>query len=249
MSWFGLWDDTGGVSGSEGAVRAAFEVPGRAGVERLAPTFAAMLGVQPPREALGEALPIPGIAAPSQPMLAPRVSAVRGAYARDAARARGGIAMRAVVLACLAMLGVIAAVRAGRGRGLAGAALVVLGACVGFALAGPGWTLSAIRTQGAYLARALSAMGVGALLAWVPARRLGARLSEVIALGACIPLSALALTLGTSGYAGESNTALLLWPSAGLVPTAVALAAFVRWLLRALRQRARRTGAPKPDVA
>jgi hypothetical protein len=59
-------------------------------------------------------------------------------------------------------------------------------------------------------------------------------------------LSALGATAGVSGYAGVSNTALLLWPSAGLVPVSLAVATAVRWAWRATRRRAKGRGLEQP---
>ena len=105
-------------------------------------------------------------------------------------------------------------------------------AAMGFVLFGPGVTLSAIRTQLAFVVHAGVSMGVAALLAWPFARRATrARTLDTTLATALVPLAALIYTADRAGQAMLDVHGQLLAPAAGLFPpaacAAMALASFV----------------------
>jgi hypothetical protein len=145
-----------------------------------------------------------------------------------------------VCILCGVMLAVWAR-RRGQLAGLVGAWLPVVGAISGYAAAGPGWSLSAIRTHESFLLHALGAMAGGAFVAMPLSARLRPR-PEWIA------LSAMGVSLLTVLYCGASvgrcafgDLGMLLAPTMGLVASGCALAVAVYTALSALVTRAGRS--------
>jgi hypothetical protein len=212
--WLGLWPHD-----------AAPVVPrDRVSAERLAPTFAKLLGVPPPTEALGAALPLGGGDAEAEPPAARQV-AVRATLAAARDRAHASFRLRGVAVALVLLSLAVAARRAGKGRTLLAAAQPATWAIAAFATLGPGTTLSAIRTQVDFLASATTVLALGAALAWPVARRLGAPAGWVFVVSGAVPACALFVTAGSLGQSHVGDVERLLLPAAGLVPLAVVLGA------------------------
>ncbi len=194
-TWIGLWPSSPAESGT--LPRPHVEVPGVVPADRLAATFAAVLNVPPPREALGEPLPLPDRPVAPSPTLATRSTAVQEAVHEADSAAHRAVLIRVAVVAT-GLLGLAAAFlsrggsakdasakdasakdgaqsRRERAFSLAGALFPVLGACLGFWALGPGMTLSAIGTHFGFMSRSLAAMALGAALTALLVRRWHAR--------------------------------------------------------------------------
>jgi hypothetical protein len=231
--WLGLWPHD-----SE-APPAAMEIPGLVPATRLAPTFAAAMGIAPPREALSPPLPLPEGRAPdlSEARVA-RAQATEAALVASESEAARARTVRALLCVLGLALATAALVRRAHGPRVLGAGLVVLGEGAGFAVLGPGWTLSAIRTHLSFQVQSVLALALGAALVWPLARRLGARLRSTVLASALPPLVALAVTGGSTGLALVGPYGALLWPATGMMPAGLVLGVFVSELLgRAARRR------------
>ena len=210
-------------------------VPGVVPVESIAPTFARVMGVAPPRHALGAALPFPGTDSSRDAVaLAARRAAVRDALSRTVAR------NRAAGLARVGLALTVAAIFAWRrGRLRAGLwSLVVVAACA-LALVAANWpvvSLSAIVTHARFLGRTVAGMVLASLPAMALARSRGARDEDILAASLVAPLIAWAYTGGASGAVLPEGALALLLPSAGLVPISVAGAWVISWGLRRARR-------------
>jgi hypothetical protein len=220
---------------------------------RLAATFAHVLGVDAPREALGQPLPLPERTPAASPSIDHRVRAVRAVYERVARSSRTAMTLRALV----AMLVVVAiasryARTARTHRVVTLPLLVVAAGALGFAILGPGFTLSAIRTRAYFLVRSTVAITIGSALAWHFARPRGARARDVFVGAALPPLVALVTSWGSLGRANVDPYASLLAPTTGLLPAGVVTGVVLCELARKLRKppasstpSTRATDAPK----
>lgn len=248
-TWIGLWPAARAETGT--LRRPPVDVPGVVPADRLAATFAAVLGVPPPREALGEPLPLPDRPVAPSPALAARAAAVRDAVAvadRDAHRA---VATRAAALA-LGLLGLGAALVRGERRrekalALAGALLPILGGCLGFWALGPGVTLSAIRTHFGFMSHALLATTLGAAATYPLVRRLAPPRTWLCVASGLLPAAAWAVTAGSMGSSRLPDSLLLLAPATGLLPWGILAGLGGASLLA--RTLAARRRAPPPNVA
>ena len=223
------------------------DIPGVVPADRLATTFAAILGVPPPREALGEPLPLPDRPVVPSPALAARAAAVRDAVALADEDAHRALWTRAAALALgLFALGA-AALRGDRRRekalALAGALLPVLGACLGFWLLGPGVTLSAIGTHFGFMSRALLATALGAAVTYPLVRRLAPPRMWLSIASGILPAAAWAVSAGSLGSSRLPDSLLLLFPATGLLPWGI-LAGLCAGGLAARFFAARRPPAP-----
>lgn len=252
----------GGHGGPEAAVRDtlwagwwpthpsnAVVIPTYVPATRLAATFARALGVSAPREALGDPLPLPGIAFAALPHRAAREQAVRIAFEQATQHARRAVSLRALLAIGLLAIGCIAIVRAGRGRELAGATLVVAAAALGFVVLGSGFTLSAIRTHASFLARSILAMGAGSAIVWPLARRVGARAASTVLASAVPSLIVLVASAASLGRSSADAIASLLYPTSGLLTAGVVLGVFVGELGGRFRARRTRSGPIEEKVA
>jgi hypothetical protein len=199
------------------AERAALRpVPaGRRPLGSLAPLMAETLGVPPPRTALD---PSPFVDEEPAPVRARR-RAVEEARERAAHDAGGGRRLR------MGAFGVAATAVASRlaSRALAASLLPVLACAVGFVALGPGLTLSAIRTELAFIVRSVGVMALAALASWPFAKRLGAHASLTLWISALVPLGALAWCRGSLGCSDVGPHEALLLPATGLLPASLAL--------------------------
>jgi len=234
-TWVGLWP-----SPIERRVR----VPGVVPADRLAATFAALLGVPPPATAMGDPLELPDRPSRASEATEGRRAAVEKVLGESTRRGRRGAMARAALLA-LALVGLGAVlVRRGRVPGgpdgterdsrpgraaqaLVGALLPTLGACLGFWLLGPGMTLSAIRNHLGFLTQSTGAMALGAALGALLGRRWGAPLGWMFIASAAVPGAAHAITAGSMGRSMMPDELLLSFPAAGIVPWGVVIGAIV----------------------
>lgn len=222
-TWVGLWPSP---------TAARVEIPGVVPAERLASTFAAILGVAPPAMAMGEPLALPDSAAGAGATGAgaatsERRAAVEGVLAESRRQAHRGVLLRALAVATgLVALGAALA-RRDKARVALAAALPALLACLGFCLLGPGMTLSAIRTQGGFMAQSTAATAFGAALGALLAMRWGAPLPWIFAAAAMVPGTAYAITAGSMGRSLLPDGLLLLFPASGLVPWGVVIGTVV----------------------
>ncbi len=210
--WVGLWPER---------PASLVVLPTYVPATRLAATFARTMGVAPPREALGDPLPLPDVAFVGLPRIAARQHAVHAAFVSATAHARRNATIRAVCFALVAVAGAALLARRGHARALAASALVLVGAAIGFAVLGPGFTLSAIRTHASFLARSIAAMGLGAGGAWAIARRFCENPALVLWASAVPPLGALVISGLSLGRSSADAVASLLAPATGLVPAGV----------------------------
>jgi hypothetical protein len=247
VSWVALYglavNGNGGNLGDGGASDAG-AAAAMTPVTSLAPTFARALGVDAPLESMADGLPLlPSVlGAPLHPS-ATRIEAVEAARAETDARPLESPRPRAwligsVLVATMVGLGVLR-----RRRGLAEASVFVV-AVAGFLVAGPGLSMSAVRTERVYLAHGLVILTVFAAIAWTVARRWA---SPFVVAATCVvfPVLALAAMRGSLGRSDVSPLESVLWPSLGLLPasvcTAMAMVEMTSWLTAAARQvRARR---------
>ncbi len=198
----------------------------------MAATFTDALAIEAPREALRcaarEAVTSDCAAITRR---AEAVEPVFRATVREG-RVRAAVLSVAWAVVLLAM----AALGGTRVRRALAAMLVVLAGAVGaYVLLGPGFTLSAIGTRGAYIARSLAALTAGALVAWAAVgRRTGARGREVLWASAAVPWAGVAAAGGLAGATVPGPHVALLASTAGMVPTATVLAVL---LTRAITKR------------
>lgn len=214
---------------------AVTHVPGVVPVESIAPTVARVMGVAPPRHALGASLPFPGADTPRDDVaLDARRAAVRDALARTVARNRmAGLARVGLALT-------VAAIFAWRRERLRAGlwALVVVVACA-LGLVAANWpviSLSAIVTHARFLGRTVAGMVLASLPAMAFARSRGARDEDILAASLLAPALAWAYTGGASGAVLPEGALALLLPSSGLVPVSVAVAWVISWGLRRARR-------------
>ncbi len=208
----------------------------------LAATFTDALGLAPPRHAMACPVPLAGVASRADCRAIERRRAaldraVAEVNASAARRARLALTSLGAVLAAVATRARREVVRHRTTRSLAALALLLAVAAAGFALLGPGWTLSAIRSKAAFVAHSLAVMAAGVAVAWPLARRVTrARTTHVAAATALVPLAAVAYATVTL----PGDVGLLLAPAAGLF-AAAAGAALGLWALAA------RTGWSRPS--
>lgn len=219
-AWVGLWP---------GPVERRVRIPGVVPAVRLAATFAAILDVPPPADALGDPLELPDRAVAPAAGAAERRAAVLAGLARSEEDGRRGMLARAAALS-IALAAVLAIlVRRGKASSLAGAAAPALGACAGFLVLGPGLTLSAIRTHLGFLSQSTAAMALGAAIAHALARRWRAPWAWVMAAAGAFPAAALAITAGSMGQSHAPDALFLVLPASGLVPAGVLAGVGAAW--------------------
>lgn len=225
----------------------------------LAATLTNILGVAPPRSAAVCPVPFPGVTSRADcaaieargAALDARVRVIRSeAYNR----ARVRLAVFAFV-ALVSLVGVRpAALRRRAARALAAAFALSVGASLAFALLGPGVTLSAIRSERAYVVHAGSTLLLGAALAWPLVRRLtSARTLDTAVAMSLAPLAALIYTADRAGQAMLDVRGQLLAPTVGMLPAAACAAlglwSLVRQRLRSQQEPGGRAPAASPTVA
>ena len=233
--WIGLWPSH---------PRDLVILPTDAPATRMAATFARVLGVDPPREALGDALPLPDAAPRSNAFVTRREARVRTAFVRASESARRGVIVRSVVVSIvIALLGWLCGVRFGA-RSTAAALCVVLAGMLSFALLGPGLTLSAIRTHLSFLTRSVLSIAIGAAIAWGFARGDRRRFALTMSTSALPFIATFAVVAGSVGRSNAEPHVCLLAPTAGLVPTGVLVG--IAAIELALRMRRARTGKTAP---
>jgi len=151
-----------------------------------------------------------------------RIRAVEAARAQSDARTLGNAPSRAALIVGGLVATFLALVGLRRRRGLAETGVFVI-AIAGFLVAGPGLSMSSVRTEDHYLARGLFTLAIFAVAAWAFARRWAS--AHVVA-AACVVFPVLAL-VAMDGSLGRSDVTPLesvLWPSLGLVPPSVCAA-------------------------
>jgi hypothetical protein len=217
VSWAAL-DDA--VPGGAWTAPAA---PVAAAVTSLAPTIARALGVDAPRESMAEGLPLlPALLGEPYPARQSRIGAVEAARTAASrgllgdARSRGALIVGVLIAALAAVVGV-------RGKRGVADVMVLVVAVVGFLVAGPGLSMSAVRTEGWYLFHGLATLTLFAVAAWAVARRWA---SPMTTAAACVvfPVVALVAMRGSLGLSDATPIEMVLWPSLGLVPASVCAA-------------------------
>jgi len=196
---------------------ARLTVDGTPPAAAMGATIASALGVPPPRHALELALPLFAAEATTA---APRVAVRRRVAAKAMAehRRREGAWKLLTCAALIAMLSV-AATRMGRRRALVAASLVAsVGAA--FVFLGPGLTLSAIRTERAFIAHTATVVSMTAAVSWVVLRNKGGRATDAAWANMLLPVGALLITHGSLGRSAPGSLGVLLYPTAGLVAAA-----------------------------
>jgi hypothetical protein len=217
VRWVALFDR------SDGADSGAHEVRPMTPVTSLAPTMARVLGVDAPRESMADGLPmLPALF--GQPLRASveRIRAVEAARALSDARPLGDARSRAVLIVGALVVTFVALVGLRRRRGLAETGVFVV-AIAGFLVAGPGLSMSSVRTEDDYLARGLVTLAIFAVAAWALARR-SASAHVVAAVCVVFPVLALVAMHGSLGRSDVTPLESVLWPSLGLVPPSVCAA-------------------------
>lgn len=212
VTWVGFWpsDETPRI-----------EVRDVARVEQLAPTFAAILGVSPPREALGAPLPLPSGPVAASEAFEARVRNVAEAQQASSTRARSRMNLRGAAVAVVVAFAAWLASRRGQLGRFADGVWLALGACVAFWLLGPGMTLSAITTKARYLLHTSLTLTLGASVALLALRR-PVSPSRVLAVAGAIPIAVWMVVGGSLGRAVVSDIGYLLLPTTGLLPWAIA---------------------------
>jgi hypothetical protein len=216
--WVGLWPTN---------PQRSIVLPTYVPATRLAATFAHAMGVDAPREVLGDALPLPDVAPVRLGHLAARERAVHAAFDRSTSTAHHESMVRMLVAALALAIAAIVLSRRGHGRRIAMASLAVIAACIGFALLGPGFTLSAIRTQPAFLARTIASMAFGCALVWPALRARGGRAIDAVIASGLPALIVLFVTWGSLGRAGVDPYTMLLGPTSAVLTAGVALGVLV----------------------
>jgi hypothetical protein len=217
VTWVALFDDAGAAaSGSD-------RIPAGTTVASLAPTIARALGVDPPRESMADGLPLfPSILGDPFRASTARVRAVEEARARHRATFLGSATTRGG-LVCGALLATVAAViGVRRRRGVAEVFVFAVAVC-GFLIAGPGLSMSAVRTEGWFLLRALGVLTASAIAAWAIARRRASPMATAVEC-AVFPTLALAVMRGSLGVSDATPLETVLVPSFGLLPASVCAA-------------------------
>ncbi len=217
VAWVALFDRAAGADSG------AREVEPMTPVTALAPTIARVLGVDAPRESMADGLPLlPSLFGEPLRASTDRILAVEAARAQSDARTLGNPSSRAALIVGGLVATFVTLVGLRRRRGLAETGVFVI-AIAGFLIAGPGLSMSAVRTEGYYLARGLITLAVFAAAAWVLVRRLAS--AHVLA-GACVvfPVLALVAMHGSLGCSDVTPLESVLWPSLGLVPPSVCAA-------------------------
>jgi hypothetical protein len=228
VSWVGLLDGTP-FDGAAGLVQS------RTPVTSLAPTFARALGVDAPRESMADGLPLwpAWLGEPFQAREA-RIRAVQAARATADARALGSPAPRAALIGGGLSVTFAGLIALRRRRGLAETSVFAI-AVAGFFAAGPGLSMSSVRTQTGYLAHGLVALTIFAAAAWVLARRWASALA-CAAVCVVFPVLALVVMRGSLGRSDVTALESVLWPSLGLVPPSVCAAIAIVELVAKARQ-------------
>lgn len=212
VRWIALCDDPG---------RAFVEVPGVHPVTRLAATFAAALGVPAPRHALGDALPGVATVPTVDPQRAVRRGAVDTAWRAHADDARARLVGRGALCALVA-LGLLAASVRRRGAGAIAEPLVGVTAWVAcLARMWPVVSLSAIVTHEYFLAHTLGAMAAGAAATVALLRRRPIDATRAVLWSTAPAVSTWVITGGVLSTLAPSPVGSVLWPTTGLLPTAV----------------------------
>jgi hypothetical protein len=217
VSWIALFDH--GSKADDGSVAARPMTP----VTALAPTIARALGVEAPRESMADGLPLLN-ALLGDPFRgsAGRLNAVEAARAANDARPLGNARSRAMLILGVLTATFAAIVGSRRRQGIA-ETVVFMVAIAGFLLAGPGLSMSSVRTESWYLVRGVCTLTIFAAVTWGFARRWA---SPVVVAGAStvFPLVALVAMRGSLGRSDVSPLESVLWPSLGLVPPSVCAA-------------------------
>jgi len=195
----------------------------RVSATAMAATIAHAMGLPPPRSAL--ACGLRATDAPPLPERFCREAMGRSARAHAARTPPRWGPRTAAMLAVLAAAGAVARRHGARARAaLLAAGVMALGALVGHALLGGGWTLTAIVTHATFLARTVGATTVGASAVWAGLRaRVDAREEDVALATTIAPALALAYALGSSGLTLTGEVERLVAPAAGLFPVAAAV--------------------------
>jgi hypothetical protein len=206
----------------------------------IAPFVSSLLGVQAPRHALAiaPALP-PAIAMRSIPAsaLVERNTAVDEARRSHEAYVRRRVGFTAVGLVLAGLAGLARL----HTRTRVASITPVLAAVLAFGVLGPGFTLSAIHSERAYLQTVVACLAGGALVCWPAARMAGATITATIAVSLGPALAALALTAGSLGQTEPGPIATLLLASTGLLPPGVTLGVLGGEALCRIRERLRAT--------
>lgn len=214
----------------------------------IAPLIAQLLGVEAPRHALAEPPPLPPTIAAPRPvprMLLPRLFAVQEAEEAHALAIRRRMALTQTFFV---LAFAVALWRLSWSQLLAAAAPTVL-ATVAFALLGPGFTLSAIHSEQAFLRSSLFVIALGGGFGWSLSRRTGTAIETALFVGLLPALTTFALTAGSLGTSDLGPVATLLSSSTGLLPPGLALGVVgvelgARFVARARRRR----GDPPPPM-
>lgn len=196
----------------------------------LAATFTDALALAPPRDATGCPLPLAGVTSRAD---CGAITRRRDALTRALADARSQANLRSALRLALFVIALVFSavripnemVRLRTIRALTALGAVLAGASASYALLGPGFTLSAIRTQRAFLVHATLAAMAGALVAWIVAQRLTrARPDDTALATTAVPLGALCYVAGSSGEALLGDVGRLMVPAVGLFPGAACAA-------------------------
>ncbi len=225
----------------------------------LAATLTDILGVSAPRSAAVCPVPFAGVATRADCAaieargrnLEARVGVIRS-EACDRARMRLAAFAFAVLAALAGVPGGEPRRRAA--RALAAGSALSVGAALAFALLGPGTTLSAIRSERAYVVHAGATLVFGAALAWPLARRVtSARALDAALAMSLAPIAALIYTADRGGHAMLDVRGQLLAPTVGMLPAAaccaLALWSLARMLLRSQQEAGGRASAASATVA
>ncbi len=144
---------------------------------------------------------------------------------------------RALAYAVLWVLAAIYAIKLGRGRQWFGAWVVPLGALLGYAAVGPGWSLSAIRTHVSFLVHALGVMAAGAIVAAPIAQRLKARGEHIAIASGLTSLLPVLYCAGSVGRSYLGDVGMVIAPAMGLVPLGCMVAMSVMQVLSVRRRK------------
>ncbi|MGO8999053.1 MAG: alkaline phosphatase family protein [Polyangiaceae bacterium] len=217
VSWIALY--RGGADETNGPNAA----PAGAMVTSLAPTIARALGVDVPRESMADGLPLlPALLGPPSRASEARVRAVETARQVATKRALGSAAARATLVGG-ALGATFAALISLRRRRGAAETMVFVAAAAGFFVAGPGLSMSSVRTEAWYLAHAVGTLALFAAVAWLVARKWASAMATAVEC-AVFPFVALVAVRGSLGVSDATPLECVLWPSLGLVPASVCVA-------------------------
>lgn len=216
----------------------------------LAATFTDALGIDAPRNATACPVSLAGVTSSADCATIERRRIALEATLTDL---RAGAFQRArvrVVTFAIVSLAALAGLRnkpARReaARALLATTMLAFASAATFAALGPGLTLSAIRTQLAFVVHSTVTMFAGAAFAWPFARRLsGARSRHAAIATTLAPLAALVYTADRVGLAMLDIGGQLLAPSVGLFPPA-ACAAIALWAMIARRRSQQEPGGSR----